>query len=79
MRPEAVVLAASVGAMVAEKTSDVDFTPYSVVVATVEAVVRTMAPLVEPRREVDSLKDAVVVFASGFRNCNVLACTGFGE
>lgn len=79
MKPEAVVLAASVGAMVVEKTSDVDFIPYSVVVATVEAVVKTMAPLVEPRREADSLKDAVAVFASGFRSGNVLACTGFAE
>lgn len=79
MRPKDVVLAASVGAMVVAKTSDVDFIPCSVVVSTVEAVVKTMAPLVEPRREVDSFKDAVVAFDSGFRFGKVLACTGLAE
>lgn len=79
MRPEDVVLAASVGATVVEKTSDVDFIPCSVMVSTVEVIVKTTAPLVEPRREVDSFKDAVVVFASSFRSGNVLACVGLAE
>lgn len=76
MRPEAVVLAASIVVTAVEKTSDVDLIPYSVVVATVEAVV---APLVEPRGEVDSFKDAVAVCVSGFRPGNVLAFSGVAE
>lgn len=78
VRPEAVVLGASAGAVVVEKMWDVDFISCLAVVSAVEAVAKTVAPLVE-LREVDLLKDVAALLASGSRYSDVTTGSGFAE
>lgn len=70
------VSAAAVVVCIVEGMWDVDFTPCSVVASDVGPIVKTVAPLVEPWKEDDSLKDVGTLLVFG--NVTVVGFTERG-